>query len=81
LDGVTNVVHSVGMLMENDYKSIAQAKSLCEAGSRLPSLILGMNDQGNPLDPNLNDKPKPSYEVMNRDTGIIVGIKQRNQVN
>lgn len=63
------------MLMENDYKSIAQAKSLCEAGSRLPGLILGMNDQGNPLDPKRNDSPKPSFEEMNRDTGII-GMKE-----
>ncbi|KAG2234590.1 hypothetical protein INT48_000493 [Thamnidium elegans] len=55
LKGVTNVVHSVGILMENDYKSIAQAQSLCEVASAVPRLVLGMNDQGNPLDPKLRD--------------------------
>ncbi|KAK4515200.1 uncharacterized protein ATC70_002810 [Mucor velutinosus] len=68
LKDVTAVVHSVGILMENDYKSIAQAKSLCEAASGVPRLLLGMKDHGNPLDPNLKDNPRPTYEMMNRDT-------------
>lgn len=57
--------------MENDYKSIAQAQSLCEVASAVPRLVLGMNDQGNPLDPNLRGRPRPTYEMMNRDTGSI----------
>ena len=71
LKDVTAVVHSVGILMENDYKSIAQAKSLCEAASGVPRLLLGMKDHGNPLDPKLSDNPRPTYEMMNRDTGEI----------
>lgn len=69
LKGVTNVVHSVGILMENDYKGIAQAQTLCEAARGVPRMILGMHDHGNPLDPKLNDRPRPTYEMMNRDTG------------
>lgn len=69
LKDVTAVVHSVGILMENDYKSIAQAKSLCEAASGVPRLLLGMKDHGNPLDPKLSENPRPTYEMMNRDTG------------
>ncbi|KAL9548790.1 hypothetical protein MBANPS3_005509 [Mucor bainieri] len=69
LKDVTAVVHSVGILMENDYKSIAQAKSLCEAASGVPRLLLGMKDHGNPLDPKLTNNPRPTYEMMNRETG------------
>ncbi|KAI8644297.1 hypothetical protein BD408DRAFT_481473 [Parasitella parasitica] len=68
LKGVTAVVHSVGILMENDYKSVAQAQTLCEAASGIPHMILGMKDHGNPLDPALKDHPRPTYEMMNRDT-------------
>lgn len=67
LSGVTDVVHSVGILLENDYKGIAQAKSLCEVAGKLPGLLL--NDKGNPLDPKLEHKVRPTYEMMNRDTG------------
>lgn len=70
LKGVTNVVHTVGILMENDYKRLAESKSLCEAASGLSRMILGMKDYGNPLDPNLKDRP--TYEKMNRDTGKCV---------
>ncbi|KAI8062822.1 uncharacterized protein B0P05DRAFT_556247 [Gilbertella persicaria] len=72
LEGVTDVVHTVGILMENDYKSVAQAQSLCEVASGIPKLVLGMKDYGNPLDPNLKDNPRPTYETMNRDTAITV---------
>ncbi|CAO3701699.1 hypothetical protein G6F70_001662 [Rhizopus microsporus] len=70
LSGVTDVVHSVGILLENDYKGIAQAKSLCEVAGKLPGLLL--NDKGNPLDPKLEHKVRPTYEMMNRDTAITV---------
>lgn len=53
--------------MENDYKSVAQAQTLCEAVNGIPRLL--MNDHGNPLDPKVSDKPRPTYEMMNRDTG------------
>ncbi|KAI9468966.1 MAG: hypothetical protein EXX96DRAFT_589938 [Benjaminiella poitrasii] len=70
LNGVTNVVHSVGILLEQDYKSVVQAQSFCDAARRVPRLILG--DQGNPLDPKLKENPRPTYTMMNRDTVIAV---------
>ncbi|CEP20056.1 hypothetical protein [Parasitella parasitica] len=72
LKDVTAVVHSVGILMENDYKSVAQAQSLCEAASGIPRMILGMKDHGNPLDPKLKNNPRPTYEMMNRDTAKTI---------
>lgn len=65
--GVTDVVHSVGILLERDYKSIAQSASFCEAVNKLPHLLL--NDHGNPLDPKYENGSRPTYEMMNRDTG------------
>ncbi|KAI8973294.1 hypothetical protein BDF20DRAFT_881572 [Mycotypha africana] len=58
--------------MESDYKKLAQAQSICDAASQLPKFILGMKDGGNPLDPALETNPKPTYEMMNRDTVITV---------
>jgi hypothetical protein len=70
LDGVTDVVHTVGMLMENDYKKIVQANNLGEAingvGSVLGQLV-GMKDNGNPF--KQNAASRVTYEMMNRDTG------------
>jgi hypothetical protein len=78
LDGVTNVVHSVGILMENEYKGVAQAQSLCEAASAVPRMVLGMKDHGNPLDPKLKDSPRPTYEMLNRDTGKTLFFWRRS---
>jgi hypothetical protein len=72
LDGVTDVVHTVGILMENDYKKLAQANSLGEAVNGIGSIIrqgLGMKDKGNPF--KQDSKPKITFEMMNRDTGIL----------
>jgi len=71
LDGVTDVVHTVGMLMENDYKKIVQANSLGDAISGMGSVfgqLVGMKDYGNPF--KQNPESKVTYEMMNRDTAI-----------
>lgn len=61
------MVHSVGILLERDYKSLAQSQSLCEVVNKLPGVFL--NDHGNPLDSKFENTIRPTYEMMNRDTG------------
>lgn len=73
MDGVTDVVHTVGMLMENDYKKVVQAKSLGEAVSGAGAVLgqmLGMKDNGNPF--KQDPRSKVTYETMNRDTAIAL---------
>jgi hypothetical protein len=70
LEGVTDVVHTVGILMENDYKKILQANSVADAIDGVGSVfgqLLGMKDNGNPF--KQGSTPKVTYEMMNRDTG------------
>ncbi|KAI9288236.1 hypothetical protein BC943DRAFT_318045 [Umbelopsis sp. AD052] len=72
LEGVTDVVHTVGILMENDYKQIVQAKSVTDAIDGVGSVfgqLLGMKDNGNPFKQD-STTPKVTYEMMNRDTAI-----------
>ncbi|KAF7728226.1 hypothetical protein EC973_006507 [Apophysomyces ossiformis] len=73
LEGVTNVVHTVGILLEADYKRIVQAQSVCEAAKGVPQVLaelVGMKDYGNPLDPHRPERT--TYEKMNRDTAVAV---------
>lgn len=70
LDGVTDVVHTVGILMENDYKKIVQANSVTDAIDGVGTVFgqfLGMKDNGNPF--KQDPTSKVTYEMMNRDTG------------
>ncbi|KAI8384923.1 uncharacterized protein BYT42DRAFT_612588 [Radiomyces spectabilis] len=72
LPGVTSVVHSVGILLEQDYKHVAQSQSLCGVLSGAAGVVAemtGMKDRGNPLDPN-QENHQMTYERMNRDTAI-----------
>lgn len=69
LENVTDIVHTVGIISEVDYKSLANAKNLCEAASgasRVFGEMIGMRDRGNPFDA---QHPAPTFERMNRDTG------------
>ncbi|KAH8548747.1 hypothetical protein BGW37DRAFT_504830 [Umbelopsis sp. PMI_123] len=71
LNDVTDVVHTVGMLMENDYKKIVQANSVADAINGMGSVfgqLLGMKDNGNPF--KQDSRSKLTYEMMNRDTAI-----------
>lgn len=70
LENVTDIVHTVGIISEVDYKSLANAKNLCEAASgasRVVGEMIGMRDRGNPFHA---QHPAPTFERMNRDTGI-----------
>ncbi|ORX51254.1 NAD(P)-binding protein [Hesseltinella vesiculosa] len=72
LKGVTDVVHTVGIILESDYKKAVNDPSvfgaLCGAGKVMGELV-GMTDRGNPLDPQ-KSKGMPTYELINRDTAI-----------
>ncbi|KAI9008822.1 hypothetical protein CLU79DRAFT_776448 [Phycomyces nitens] len=75
LDGVTDVVHTVGILLESDYKAVLQAKTACDAVKGITNVlaeVAGAKDTGNPLDPNNQQRVLSTYETMNRDTAISV---------
>ncbi|KAL0078584.1 hypothetical protein J3Q64DRAFT_1824715 [Phycomyces blakesleeanus] len=76
LHGVTDVVHTVGILLESDYKAVIQAKTTCDAAKGVANVlaeVAGMKDDGNPLDPkNQQRAGSATYETMNRDTAISV---------
>ncbi|KAI7881861.1 NAD(P)-binding protein, partial [Lichtheimia hyalospora FSU 10163] len=72
LENVTDIVHTVGIISEVDYKSLANAKNLCEAASgasRVVGEMIGMRDRGNPLHA---QHPAPTFERMNRDTAVAL---------
>ncbi|KAI8089479.1 uncharacterized protein BX664DRAFT_333114 [Halteromyces radiatus] len=73
LKDVTNVVHTVGIILESDYKKVVNDPTvfgaLCGA-SKVLGEILGMTNRGNPLDP--ENQVFPTYEAINRDTAITV---------
>ncbi|KAI8146137.1 hypothetical protein BJV82DRAFT_600644 [Fennellomyces sp. T-0311] len=71
LENVTDVVHTVGMISEADYKDVVGAKNLCDAASgvaRLAGEMIGMRDRGNPL----RETPRPTFEMVNRDTAVTM---------
>jgi hypothetical protein len=73
------VVHSMGILLEADYKGVIQGKeSLMEAAKRLYSSARP-GASSNPLDEQPGENAEPSddargqltYELMNRDSGTL----------
>ena len=75
LENVTDVVHTVGMISEMDYKQVAGAKNLCDAANgvaRLAGEFIGMRDRGNPL----RETPRPTFEMVNRDTSKSLKVVQ-----
>ncbi|KAG2227742.1 hypothetical protein INT45_004784 [Circinella minor] len=71
LENVTDVVHTVGMISEMDYKQVVGAKNLCDAANGVAQLageFIGMRDRGNPL----RETPRPTFEMVNRDTTITL---------
>lgn len=69
LENVTDIVHTVGMISELNYKKVVGAKSLSDLACGLGSLAkeaVGMRDRGNPL----KEEQRPTFEMINRDTGI-----------
>ncbi|CAO3621295.1 unnamed protein product [Cunninghamella blakesleeana] len=73
LKGVTSIVHTVGIILESDYKKVVNDPTVfggvCGAGKIVGELV-GMVDRGNPLDPKNQDIL--TYEKINRDTAITV---------
>ncbi|ORZ25045.1 hypothetical protein BCR42DRAFT_578 [Absidia repens] len=70
---VTNVVHTVGIILESDYKKAVNDPTvlgaLCGA-TKVLGEVVGMTDRGNPLDP--KRQVLPTYEAVNRDTAMSV---------
>lgn len=70
MENVTDVIHSVGLISEVDYKGIVSAKGLCEAAAGVARLVTGAKDRGNPLKTSSSSSsPKVTFEMVNRDTG------------
>ncbi|KAF4581924.1 putative oxidoreductase [Ophiocordyceps camponoti-floridani] len=80
LQGATFVVHSMGILLEADYKSLVSGKESPLAAAR--RLLAGTPAAGrgvNPLEKKAGEDIKPadvkdqlSYEVMNRDSAVAL---------
>ncbi|KAG5980817.1 hypothetical protein E4U55_003596 [Claviceps digitariae] len=78
LEGANYVVHSMGILLEADYKGIISGKESPIAG--LQKMFSAVRERGtNPLDKQSGDDIKPadptdqfSYEVMNRDSAVAL---------
>ncbi|ORZ25035.1 hypothetical protein BCR42DRAFT_399239 [Absidia repens] len=79
LPDITNVVHTVGIILESDYKKVANDSTvfgtLCGATKVLGEMA-GMTNRGNPLDPKKQDTN--TYESINRDTAITVANQVAN---
>ncbi|CDZ98350.1 Predicted oxidoreductase [Phaffia rhodozyma] len=70
LPSTTAVVHTMGILLEGDYKSLVNETSLGGMAARLIGSDRFFN--GNPLKPGSNNKTGGGYEAMNRDSAISV---------
>lgn len=78
LKGVDYVVHSMGILLEADYKGIVSGKESPLAG--LQKMFAPVRERGiNPLEKKSGEDIKPadpndqfSYEVMNRDSAVAL---------
>jgi uncharacterized protein YbjT (DUF2867 family) len=78
LKGADYVVHSMGILLEADYKGVLSGKESVLRG--LEKAFAGSKDRGiNPLEKKIGESIKPtnpkdqfSYEVMNRDSAVAL---------
>lgn len=75
LNGANAVVHSMGILLEADYKGVVQGREPIISGlqrafssSKLGSQNPLQRHEGEPLEPKEGDK-QLTYELMNRDSG------------
>jgi hypothetical protein len=85
LDGADAVVHSAGILLEADYKRVMRGQeSLLDAARRLYSSARP-GASTNPLDeepgasaePSAEEKGRPTYELINRDSGASLDPSPR----
>lgn len=65
ITGADAVVHTVGMLFEDNYKDVLHSQSFEDLTKNVQSAIRGQN----PLDTNKVPKSGLTYEKVNRDTG------------
>ncbi|KAG0279054.1 hypothetical protein BGZ95_002410 [Linnemannia exigua] len=68
ISGTNAVVHTVGLLLEDDYKEIIHSQTFDELSKSVQSAIRGQN----PLDTRKTPKTGLTYEKVNRDTAITV---------
>ncbi|KAG0306957.1 hypothetical protein BGZ98_001379 [Dissophora globulifera] len=66
--GTNAVVHTVGLLLESNYKEIIHSQSINDLTKNVQSAIQGQN----PLEAGKSSKSGPTYESMNRDTALTV---------
>ncbi|KAI7816433.1 hypothetical protein BC939DRAFT_469168 [Gamsiella multidivaricata] len=66
--GTNAVVHTVGLLLEDNYKEILHSQSLNDLTKNVQSTFRGQN----PLDTSKTPKSGLTYEKVNRDTAITV---------
>ena len=76
LEGADAVVHSMGILLEADYKGVLQGKETPWAGLARAFLATKGGSSRNPLDRRPGEELQPgekdgqlTYELMNRDSG------------
>ncbi|KAK4561371.1 hypothetical protein LTR86_004688 [Recurvomyces mirabilis] len=85
LEGADAVVHSMGILLEADYKGVLTGKESPIAGMRRAFSATKMGSSANPLDRKSGEALEPgeqdgqlTYELMNRDSAIILA-KEANE--
>ncbi|KAF9544520.1 hypothetical protein EC957_011916 [Mortierella hygrophila] len=66
--GTDSVVHTVGLLLEDDYKEVLHSQNFDELSKSVQTAIRGQN----PLDARKTPKAGLTYEKVNRDTAITV---------
>ncbi|KAJ5129275.1 uncharacterized protein N7515_005314 [Penicillium bovifimosum] len=85
LKGATAVVHTMGILLEADYKGVVQGKEPIFSGlqrafstSKLGSQNPLARQEGEALEPKERDG-QLTYELMNRDSAIALAQESRNE--
>ncbi|KAL4895582.1 hypothetical protein BDV59DRAFT_141490 [Aspergillus ambiguus] len=85
LSGATAVVHSMGILLEADYKGVVQGREPLISGlqrvfssSKLGSQSPLQRREGEPLQPKEKDG-QLTYELMNRDSAIALAQESSNE--
>jgi len=61
-------VHTVGLLLEDNYKDVVHSQSLGDLAKNIQSAIRGQN----PLEKGKTSKTELTYEKINRDTGMFL---------
>ncbi|KAI1303385.1 hypothetical protein EDD11_005413 [Mortierella claussenii] len=73
--GTRAVVHTVGLLLEENYKEVLHSQNLGELAKNVQSTLQGQN----PLDTSKAPKSGLTYEKVNRDTAITVANEAGKQ--